>query len=113
MNCRGAVHQYFGASVDPDARAACHILSRALEAPARTLLTNAGFDPAECLAQVDGSGMGFDVETGQIADMSAALIVDPAEVMRCAVQVALSGVIMALTTGVLVHHRNPDGVLEP
>jgi chaperonin GroEL len=98
---------------EPDERAAYNIVCHALEAPFRTLLTNAGYDPAAYIGQIDGTGTGVDVQTGRVVEMLEAGIVDPAEIVQSAVQVALSGAAQALTIDVLVHHRKREESLEP
>ncbi len=98
---------------DPDERAAFNIVTRALEAPFRALLINAGYDPALYLAEIDGTGAGFDVEKGAIVNLLQAGIVDPAGVVQSAARIALSGAALALTTDVLVQHRKRAESLEP
>lgn len=40
-------------------------------------------------------------------------ILDPARVLETAMETAVSGAIMTLTTDVLVHHREPEMAFEP
>ena len=88
----------------PDERAAYRILTAALEAPARTIIANAGGDPAHALALIDAAprGYGYDVETGRVGDMAAAGALDVAAVTRLALSSAVSAAVMALTTAALV-----------
>jgi chaperonin GroEL len=88
-----------------DEAAAIPILRRSLLAPIQTIIQNAGFEAAPLVAQVQrcGPGYGFDVEQGQIVDMVEANIVDPVTVLHVALETAVSGAIMALTTEALIH----------
>ncbi len=94
---------------DTDSRAACRILADALEAPIRTILANAGYNPGAVLAEIERQEMtlGFDVVRGEYSDMLACGIIDSASVLIGALQGAVSTAALALTTEVLVHHRNP------
>lgn len=98
-----------------EGRAACFILAHATEAPARSLLENAGYDPSEILAQLtpgERNG-GFDVMQGAFVDVDAAGIVDVAEVQVEALRHAVSSAALALTVDVLVLHRDPETMTEP
>jgi len=113
LNCQAQLQRQLTMHTEPDERAAYDIVRRALEEPFRTLLTNAGYDPAVYIGRFDRPGTGVDVQTGKVVDMVEAGIVDPAGVVQSAVQVALSGAAQALTIDVLVHHRKREESLEP
>lgn len=113
LNCRAPLQRQLATRTEPDERAAYKTVCRALEAPFRMLLANAGYDPAEYIGQIDETGTGFDVQTGKLVNMLEAGIVDPAGVVQSATQVALSGAAQALTVDVLVHHRKREESLEP
>ena len=85
------------------------ILARALEEPLRTIARNAGYNPDIILHRVKSSpaGYGFNAVTGEIVDMKENQILDPLLVIERALQTAVSGGAMALTTDVIVHHREP------
>lgn len=85
-------------------RVAFRILAQALEAPARTIIGNAGFEPSECLARVQsaGPGYGFDVRTGEVVNMCAAGIVDTISVLQAALRTAVTTASLALSAEVLV-----------
>jgi chaperonin GroEL len=106
LACRPSLRQRLAQSVDPDERAAFRILIRALEEPARAIAANAGYDPGEAIAQVTlaGPGYGWDVNTGRAVDAAQAGILDVAAAQKAAVQSAIAGAALALTTDVLVHH---------
>jgi chaperonin GroEL len=109
LACRPALQQALDHSTDPDERAAYHILVEAIEEPIRTLVSNAGYDPSTVMAEIAQAGMGygFDVEAGQVVAMAEEGIFDAAATIKTAVQSAVAGAALALTTDVLVHHLRP------
>lgn len=100
-------------SADPDEHTAYRILIKALEAPTRTIVTNAGYDASEIMAGIKqaGAGHGFDVRSGQITNMREAGILDAASVQKAAIHSAVAGAALALTVDVLVHHKTPTAAL--
>ncbi len=94
---------------------ACKILARALEEPMRMIAMNAGYEPEVVIENVKSSpgGTGFDARTGQIVDMKRSGILEPLSVLQKAVEVAVSGAVMALTTDVIFHHAQPRECVEP
>jgi len=123
LACRPAMQRLLDGTIDEDERAAYRILSRALEEPLRTIVTNAGYDAADVMAeirQVGASGSpnpsafyGFDVISGQVVDMVRAGILDVASVQKAAVRSAIASAALALTIDVLVHHKKPKLDLTP
>ncbi|SEP79475.1 chaperonin GroEL [Flavobacterium urocaniciphilum] len=77
-----------------------HIISRAIEAPLRTIVENAGGEGSVVIAKVsEGSGdFGFNAKTGEYVQMLAAGIIDPKKVTRVALENAASVSGMILTT---------------
>ena len=96
-------------------RVARKMLMRAMEEPLRALALNAGAQPDLMVEQVRVApcGHGLDVRTAQIVDCMEAGILDSAFVLQKAIDIAVSGAMMALTTDVIVHHRAPIESLEP
>ncbi|MCL2497401.1 MAG: chaperonin GroEL [Symbiobacteriaceae bacterium] len=80
------------------------LVRRALEEPVRQIASNAGAEGSVIAEKVKAlkKGMGYNAMTGQMVDMIAAGIVDPAKVVRSALQNAASVAAMVLTTEVLV-----------
>ncbi len=76
------------------------IISRAIEAPLRTIVENAGGEGSVVIAKVtEGSGdFGFNAKTGEYVQMLAAGIIDPKKVTRVALENAASVAGMILTT---------------
>lgn len=78
------------------------IVGRALEAPLRQILANAGKDDGSAIVERVQSAKGFagyDALKGEeVADMAAAGIIDPLKVTRSAVENAVSAAAILLTT---------------
>jgi chaperonin GroEL len=107
LACQPALQARLDQSADPDARAAYRILLETMEAPARTIAANAGFDPSHVMAHVKlaGPGHGFDVVSGQVTDMTQTGIFDATSVQKAAVYSAIASAGLALTVDVLVHRQ--------
>ena len=80
------------------------IIARAIEAPLRKLVNNAGQEAALVIANVKkATGTnGYNVRTGEYVDMIKAGVVDPAKVTRSALQNAASIAGLLLTTDCMV-----------
>ena len=80
------------------------IIGRAIEAPLRKLVNNAGQEAALVIANVKkATGTnGYNVRTGEYVDMLKAGVVDPAKVTRTALQNAASIAGLLLTTDCMV-----------
>jgi len=90
-------------------RMALNILRRALEEPLRQLAINAGEDGSVVVNQVrthqrehNNPNYGFDVMTGTFVDLMQAGIIDPAKVVRTALENAVSVAGIVLTTDALI-----------
>jgi len=110
LACRPTLQDMADQSTDPDERAAYRILLRAMEEPIRTLLINAGYDDSEVMAEIKqaGPGYGFDIRSGQIAEMMEAGIFDVTSVQQEAVHSAIASAALALTIDVLIHRKKPQ-----
>jgi len=87
-----------------DAKVGVEIVKRAIEEPVRQIANNAGQEGsvvAEAVKKSD-KGIGFNALTNEYVDMIKAGIVDPAKVVRSALQNAASIASMILTTETLV-----------
>ena len=80
------------------------IALRAMEAPLREIVTNAGEEPSVILNKVvDGSGaFGYNAANGEYGDMSEFGILDPTKVTRTALQNAASIAGLMITTEAMV-----------
>lgn len=78
------------------------IIFHALKYPISKILENAGLEPGEIIAGIDDGVRGYDVMEMKYVDMMEAGIIDPAKVVRSALQNAVSVAIMILTTDCLI-----------
>jgi chaperonin GroEL len=87
------------------------IISRALEAPARSIAINAGYEGSIVVEKVKESkdkNFGFNADTEEYADMMEAGVIDPAKVSRSALQNAASISGLLLTTECLITEIKED-----
>jgi len=112
LGCRDALRAP-AASIEE--KVAFQALEAALERPLAVIAASAGFDPHAVLAEVQAapSWWGFDACAGEVVDMWRTGIVDPLPVLQKALEVAVSGAVMALSSEVLVHKRAPLAVAKP
>jgi chaperonin GroEL len=84
-----------------DQNAGVAIVRRALQAPIRQIVENAGVEGSIVVGKVLENGsatFGFDAQTEQYTDMITAGIIDPAKVVRTALQDASSVASLMITT---------------
>lgn len=93
-----------GLKLEGDMETGAMILKRALEEPLRRLASNAGVEGAIVVQKLlnEKTNTGYNVETNKYEDMIDAGVVDPAKVVRCAVENASSIAGLLLTTETLV-----------
>ena len=87
-----------------DEQTGCNIVKRALEEPLRNIASNAGLEGSVVVqrAMTEGTNIGFNASTLEWEDLLKAGIVDPAKVVRSALQNAASIGSMVLTTEVAI-----------
>jgi chaperonin GroEL len=88
-----------------DIQAGINIVLRALEAPIRQIAENAGVEGSIVVGKITenkSQTYGFDAQTEQYVDMLSAGIVDPAKVVRVALQDAASVAGLMITTEAMV-----------
>ena len=86
------------------------IVKKALLAPLRQIVINAGIDAGVVIEKVRNSenGIGFDAAKEEYVDMVKAGIIDPAKVTRSAIQNAVSVSSVLLTTEVAVGNEKEE-----
>ena len=86
------------------------IVSKAIEAPLRTIVTNGGGSAEVVINEVrNGNGnMGYNARTEQYQDLVEAGIIDPTKVTRLALQNAASIASLLLTTECIVATKKED-----
>ena len=96
--------------VKGDQQFGVRIIQKALQAPLRQIGENAGFDGSVVVEMVreKGGSHGFNALTGEYTDMFRAGIIDPAKVVRSALQNAASIAGLLLTTDSMVTDLKDD-----
>jgi chaperonin GroEL len=86
-----------------------------LTAPARNIANNAGLEGSVVVREVEGASgpVGMNAATGELEDLLAAGIIDPAKVTRAGLQNAASIAAMVLTTEALVADEPEDEPAMP
>jgi chaperonin GroEL len=91
---------------NPDVKAGINIVLRALEAPIRQIAENAGVEGSTVVGKINDNTksdtFGFNAQTEEFVDMLQAGIVDPAKVVRTALQNAASVAGLLVTTEAMV-----------
>lgn len=115
LACQSPLQERLEQSTGSDERAAYRILLDAVETPIRIIISNAGYDASEIMAQIRmaGTHKGFDARTGEIVDVVEVGIRDVANVQKSAVTSAVRSAALALTVDVLIHHKNPEKTIRP
>ena len=101
LRCQKAVEDL---DLTGDEKVGANIIARAIEAPLRKLVNNAGQEAALVIATVKGKkgAEGYNVRTGEYGDLLKCGVVDPAKVTRSALQNAASIAGLLLTTDCMV-----------
>lgn len=96
--------------INEEQNAGINILRRAVEAPLRQIVANAGDEASVVLDKVkQGSGnYGYNAATGEYGDMLEFGIIDPAKVTRSALQAASSIAGLLITTEAIVAELPKD-----
>ena len=93
---------------DPDQKAGVDIVRRAIQVPARQIVQNAGEDGSLVVGKLlenSGYNWGFNAATGEYQDLVGAGVIDPAKVVRTALQDAALGASLLITTEALVAEK--------
>ncbi|MGO4525214.1 chaperonin GroEL [Microvirga sp. 2MCAF35] len=104
LRAKGAVAKL--TTDNPDVQAGIKIVLRALEAPIRQIAENAGVEGSIVVGKINDNAksdtFGFNAQTEEFVDMLQAGIVDPAKVVRTALQDAASVAGLLVTTEAMV-----------
>jgi chaperonin GroEL len=99
-----------------DERLGVEILKRAIQAPARQIVDNAGMDASLVVGKIlenDSFNYGFDARKGEYTDMLKSGIIDPVKVVRIALQSAASVASLMATTECMVAEKPEKKQPEP
>jgi chaperonin GroEL len=108
LRSAGVVDGLIAAETDEDVKAGLKIVRRALEEPARRIAENAGYEGSVVSDKILGKSSykwGFDALKEEYGDLVAAGIIDPAKVVRAALENAASVGSLVLTTETLVAEK--------
>jgi chaperonin GroEL len=108
-------------SDNEDQRHGIEIVKKTLSWPARQIVTNAGGDGSIVVGKIldnESYAYGFDAQTGEFGDMLSMGIIDPAKVVRTALQGAASIAGLLITTEAIVAEEphesmHPEGHPHP
>lgn len=103
-------------AANDDQQSGIDIVRRALRAPARQIADNAGEDGAWIVGKLlegDDYNWGFNAATGEYEDLVQAGVIDPAKVVRTALQDAASVASLLITTEALVAELPKDEKASP
>jgi chaperonin GroEL len=92
-------------AANDDQKAGVNIIKRALQAPLRQIVQNAGIDGAAVVAKLNDSketSYGFDAQKLEYVDMIKAGIIDPTKVVRTALEDAASVSSLLITTEAII-----------
>ena len=95
-----------------DQKIGIQIVRKALEAPLRTIVDNAGMEGSVVLQSVrtNSGSYGYNARTGEYEDLKAAGVIDPTKVTRIALENASSIAGMVLTTECVINDMpEPEG----
>jgi chaperonin GroEL len=102
---------------NPDQKTGVDIVRKAIQAPARQIVDNAGGDGAVVVGKLLDSkeyGFGYDAQTGQFGDLMKLGIIDPTKVVRTALQDAASIAGLIVTTeATITEHPKKDAPQVP
>ena len=99
-----------------DQEAGISIIRRALQAPIRQIAENAGVEGSIVVGKVTdhkSPSFGFDAQTGEYGDLIGKGIIDPAKVVRVAIQDASSVAGLLVTTEAMVAERPKKDLGSP
>ncbi len=91
-----------------DQKTGVQIVRRAIQAPARQIALNAGEDGSIIVGKILESSAfayGWNAQTGDWGDMYEFGVIDPAKVVRCALQDAASVAGLLITTGAMIAEK--------
>ena len=120
LRARSAIESVID-GLDGDEETGARIVHVSLEAPARLIADNAGFEGAVKVREVEmaSGSTGLNAATGELVDLVEAGVIDPAKVTRAALQNAASIAALLLTTEALVADKPepepamPGGGMDP
>jgi chaperonin GroEL len=107
LRCQSALDSV---DVPEDQKAGLRVLRQAVEEPLRQIAGNAGIEGAIVIEKVRAAegAYGYNAATDEYTDLVKAGVIDPAKVVRCALQNAASVSSLMLTTEALIAEKPKD-----
>jgi chaperonin GroEL len=107
LRCQSALDDV---KVSDEEQAGLRVLRQAIEAPLRQIAQNAGIEGAIVIEKVRSQkgSFGYNAATDEYEDLVKAGVIDPAKVVRCALQNASSVASLMLTTEALIAEKPKD-----
>ena len=97
-----------GAAANDDQRVGVEIVRKAIQWPARQIAENAGLDGAVVVGKLlesNDSNWGFDAQANEYGDLVSRGVIDPAKVVRTALQDAASVAGLLITTEAMLAEK--------
>lgn len=99
-----------------DIKYGVEIVKRALSAPIKQILTNAGLEPTEIILNIlsnENKNFGYNAATDKYEDLMESGVIDPTKVIRCSIQNAASVAgILLLTEALIVDEEDEPKVVK-
>jgi chaperonin GroEL len=110
IRCLDAIQKAVDSLEDADQKVGARIILKAIEAPLRQIVTNAGLEGALIIDKVKNSDTneGFNAASEDYVNMIDAGIIDPTKVVRTALENAASVAGLVLTTEAGIHEMPED-----
>jgi chaperonin GroEL len=105
LRASGALARLKTDNDNDDQRAGVEIVRKAITWPARQIAINAGLDGSVVVSKIlekEDSAYGYDVQAGEYGNLLSKGIIDPAKVVRAALQSAASVAGLLITTEAMV-----------
>ncbi|RTM00050.1 chaperonin GroEL [Ancylobacter aquaticus] len=103
-------------TANPDQKTGVDIVRKAVQYPARQIANNAGEDGSLIVGRIlekSDYAYGFNAQTGEYVDMYKAGVIDPAKVLRSAIQNAASVASLLITTEAMIADIPKKGGAAP
>lgn len=115
LSCQAALVERIASAIDEVERAGLQIVHDALQAPAVTMLKNAGYNPGPILNDIRSAGLpaGFDIVAGTMADLHERGIVDAASVVDRVVMTTIESASLAITIDGVIHTDKREASVDP
>jgi len=102
VECSKALYKRLQRETDLSFRQGMVIIAESIQEPAKQVLINSGQKPDVILAECERRGQGYNSATGEYVNLIEAGVIDPAKVVRVALENAVSVVSLFLATEAII-----------